>query len=282
MKTKLETTYDGIWDTPHSFQYLARFQKLTNILSIGGMSDKYGRMITCFKLDIDRVVKVFKKQRSNVPLARLYPDSSGKIYWVRSLLRYLQHFINLFYSEESFRKIPGYKRIVKQYNDVGVILMKYEIEIQEGFKSPKIRSIEAMIAKTVMASSVTGELSLNFDPFLNNFLRENLTLCKLDIPLPSINQFLIKKKNWFFEFKDMIDMCLDRYHTAIHTVIPDLKKLFAPHLSKIRAALNPAVSDITWTCHEWTDFTDKCLADVEIFRDLIERANNIYENRIEN
>ena len=281
MKNKLESTYDGIWDTPHSFQYLARFQNLTKILSIGGMTEKYGRMITCFKSDIDRTVKVFKKQRNNVPVARLYPDSSGKIYWVRSLLCYLEHYINQFYSEVSFRKIPAYKRLVKQFNDVGVFLMKYEIEIQEGFKSPKVRSIEAMIAKTVMASSPTGELSLNFDPFLNDFLKENEKLCKLDIPLPSINQFLIKKKSWFYEFKDMIYLCLDKYHTAINTVIPDLKKLFAPHLSKIRTALNPAVSDIRWTCHQWKDFTDKCLADVEIFRDLMERANSIYENRIE-
>ena len=153
--------------TPHSFQYLARFQNLTKMLSI------------------------------SVPVARLYPDSSGKIYWVRSLLRYLEHYINQFYSEESFRKMPSYKRLIKQYNDVGVFLMKYEIEIQEGFKSPKVRSIEAMIAKTVMASNSTGELSLNFDPFLNNFLTECEKLCKLDIPLPSINQFLIKKKNFF-------------------------------------------------------------------------------------
>ena len=25
LRTKLELTYDGIWDTPHSFQYLTRF-----------------------------------------------------------------------------------------------------------------------------------------------------------------------------------------------------------------------------------------------------------------
>ena len=26
LRTKLELTYDGIWDTPHSFQYLTRFK----------------------------------------------------------------------------------------------------------------------------------------------------------------------------------------------------------------------------------------------------------------
>ena len=28
LRTKLELTYDGIWDTPHSFQYLTRFKTI--------------------------------------------------------------------------------------------------------------------------------------------------------------------------------------------------------------------------------------------------------------
>ena len=33
LRTKLELTYDGIWDTPHSFQYLTRFQIFLNAVS---------------------------------------------------------------------------------------------------------------------------------------------------------------------------------------------------------------------------------------------------------
>ena len=35
------------------------------------------------------------------------------------------------------------------------------------------------------------------------------------------------------------------------------------------------------TSHDWKEFTDKCLNDVEVFRDLVDRANDIYENRVE-
>ena len=56
-----------------------------------------------------------------------------------------------------------------------------------------------MIEKPILKSNNVGDLTVNFDPFFHNFLKGNEKLCKLDIPLPSVNQFLIKRKNWFFE-----------------------------------------------------------------------------------
>ena len=281
LRSKLESTYDGIWDTPHSFQYLARFERLTRVLPIGGMIDKYQRMINTFRIEMDRITKFFKRQQTIAPVPRNYPDTSGRIYWVRSLLYHLKHFIDHFEEEENLKQMPEYRKLVKQYNDTGVMLMRYEINVQEGWKNPRIRQIEDMISKPVLKSNVTGDLQVNFDPYFYNFLKENEKLCKLDIPLPSVNQFLITKKNWFYEFKDMMDMMLFRYYTAINSVVPDLKKLFSPHLNRVKSALDPGLLNINWTTHEWREFTDKCLADIESFKDLVDRANDIYENRVE-
>ena len=69
LRKKLETTYKDIWDTPHAFQYLARwhlfsltssdfnflrFEKLKNVLHIEDMELKHKRMITCFKVEMER------------------------------------------------------------------------------------------------------------------------------------------------------------------------------------------------------------------------------------
>ena len=50
----------------------------------------------------------------------------------------------------------------------------------------------------------TGELRLNFDEGFYSLLNENEKLMKLDIPLPSINQFLVKQKTWFYEYRSRI------------------------------------------------------------------------------
>ena len=64
LQHKLENTYNGVWDTPHAFQYLARsaflpfppcmiylqprFEKLKNVLHVEDMESKHKRMINCF------------------------------------------------------------------------------------------------------------------------------------------------------------------------------------------------------------------------------------------
>merc|ERR1712029_945874 len=64
-------------------------------------------------------------------------------------------------------------------------------------------------------------------------------------------------------------------------ITPDLKRLFTPHVNKMRTSLEPGLSEITWTNFDWLDFTDKCLEDIDNFKYLMSRANDIYENRIE-
>ena len=84
LQSKLETTYDGVWDTPHAFQYLPRFEKLSEVMPVGILTEKYLRMINTFSQEMDRITKFFKKQMSKPPIPRNYPDSSGKNFFTPS------------------------------------------------------------------------------------------------------------------------------------------------------------------------------------------------------
>ena len=113
-----------------SHGFSPRFEKLTKVLPIGGMVDKYTRMIATFRSEMDRVTRFFKKQQNNAPVPRNFPETSGRIYWVRSLLYHLKHFIDHFEEEDNLKKMPEYRKLVKQYNDTGVFLMKFELQEQ--------------------------------------------------------------------------------------------------------------------------------------------------------
>lgn len=91
LQHRLEVTYDGVWDTPHAFQYLPRFEKLSEDIPVGGLAEKYMRMINTFSSEMDRIAKFFKKQVQRPPIPRNFPDSSGKIAWTRSLLQHLRY-----------------------------------------------------------------------------------------------------------------------------------------------------------------------------------------------
>ena len=281
LQNKLETTYDGVWDTPHAFQYLPRFEKLSEVMPVGHLTEKYVRMITTFSQEMERITKFFKKQLQKPPIPRNYPDSSGRIAWARSLLQHLKYFMEHFMSQKTLKMRPEYSSLVKQYNETGVMLMKYELDIQENWKNLRIRQIELMISKPIFATSDSGEFVSNFDRVFYNFLKENERLAKMDINIPSINQFLIKRKDYFIEYYDTVNMILERYNTAMSIITPDLRRLFTPHVNKMRTSLEPGLSEITWTNFDWVEFTDKCLEDIDNFRYLMSRANDIYTNRIE-
>ena len=70
LQNKLESTYDGVWDTPHAFQYLPRFEKLSEVMPVGHLTEKYLRMITTFSQEMDRITKFFKKQVAKPPIPR--------------------------------------------------------------------------------------------------------------------------------------------------------------------------------------------------------------------
>ena len=61
--------------------------------------------------------------------------------------------------------------------------------------------------------------------------------------------------------------------------MPDLRRLFTPHVNRIRSCLEPGLADITWTDTEWAVFTERCLEDIDNFAHLMSRANDIYTNR---
>ena len=281
MKKKLDVAYNEIWDTPHAFQYLHKFKKLSKIIPLTGMTSKKERMIITFKKEMERVSNYFNKNKNFPLVARDYPDNPGRIYWVRSLVERIKYFIDHLEEEGSFKKIPTYRKLVRQYNNTGVMLMKYEIQLEESLKPPRMKTMNTLLAQPVVRSVTGGKLLVNFDPILENFLHENKKLCKLDIKLSSLSHFLLTKKDWFHDFKDMISMMIDKYLEAVSFIHRDLKRLFNSHCNSLRAALDPALTDMNWSYKEWDKFVTDRLCEISHFTNFIGRVNNIYELRIE-
>ena len=156
---------------------MPRFEKLSDDIPVGGLAEKYMRMINTFSQEMDRIAKFFKKQVGRPPIPRSFPDSSGRITWARSLLQHLRYFMEHFKSQRTLRHRPEYRHLVRQYNDTGVMLMKFELGVQEHWKNLKIQEIENMISKPVFTNEgggACGDLRSNFDAVFFTFLKVRL------------------------------------------------------------------------------------------------------------
>ena len=281
MKTKLDDTYDNIWDTPHAFQYLHRFKKISNVIAVNDIRTKYERMIAACKLDIEKTYKYYNRNKDNPLLPREYPENPGMVYWVRSLVNKLKDYIDMFAGEEEMVRLRNYKQLVKFFNKIGVSMMQMEVKLQNKLNGPKIRCLESMLALPVAKYTAEGRLIVNFHPILKSYLEENKKLVKLDMKIPSTNKFLIAKKDWLFDFKDGIEEVIHVFDDVSNRIHPELKKLFSPHHVMLRETLECTTSDIVWTYKEWKKFCIDRLYDIGIYKDIVNQANDIYNNRLE-
>ena len=283
LRNKLEKSYSNIWDTHHGFQYLKRFETLAPLLEIHDMDLKHKKMLSTFKSEMETIAKVFKRYKNYPPIPRNYPDESGSIYWVRSLLSHLRQYIALLEKEKSLTKRKEYNKLIIQFNDLGTNLMKFECEVETALKNVRIRRLEKMIARPILKYSdgENPELMVNFDPYLAQLLQRNERICKLNLELPSVHQYVVTRKTWFFQFRDRVEQMLETYNATMDSLVPDLRKLYAPHLDKVKDNLEPGLQKISWTCQTWKEFVGKVFNDIEIYKNLIQRSNDIYESRVE-
>merc|ERR1712155_294076 len=79
----------------------------------------------------------------------------------------------------------------------------------------------------------------------------------------------------------MVEQMLESYKITMDSLVPDLRKLYAPHLNKIKDTLEPGFGEINWTCQTWEGFVEKVFKDIDTYKNLIQRSNDIYESRVE-
>ena len=71
------------------------------------------------------------------------------------------------------------------------------------------------MALPILKETKAGDILVNFDESFFALLQESEKLMKLDIPLPSVNQALITKRIWFYDYKSIVEMMLANYHHAL-------------------------------------------------------------------
>ena len=122
--------------------------------------------------------------------------------------------------------------------------MKFECNIQDSLRAIKIRTLEKMIARPILkyCGEDALELHVNFDPYLAQLLQRNERVCKLDLEIPSVHQYVVTRKHWFFQYRDMVEQMLLAYNNTMSSLVPDLRKLYAPHLDKIKDTLEPGLA----------------------------------------
>lgn len=90
------------------------------------MEDKYERILKYCDKEVDRVVKLYKKQKDDPPVPRMFPPIAGRIKWARSLVCHLQDVLEGVTTHHVLKTLPATVELSKRHKLTEATLKQYE------------------------------------------------------------------------------------------------------------------------------------------------------------
>ncbi|XP_058454765.1 dynein axonemal heavy chain 5 [Malaya genurostris] len=275
----IEHNFDSVWETPQGIRFLVRFEKVSEKIPLSTMDEKYQRVSKYCEKEIDRILKLFRKQRDDPPLPRNFPPIAGRIKWCRSLEYHLNELVTTVTTHPVLATLPSTKDIENRYSSAKIILAEYEQEMTQIWLSQDVSVADACLVQPILA--LQGDrLVVNLHPTIPLLIRESKCMAKMKIDLPIVAATLLCKQNHFSTIQDSLNSLIKMFLNTIKKVKLEVRPLLLPQLVRLTAMMKPGLKSINWTSPRWMEFYDNCKEAIETFDVLVARVHDIYSNRI--
>ncbi|XP_059501668.1 dynein axonemal heavy chain 8-like [Stegostoma tigrinum] len=243
----MSNSFAQIISSRHSLQLLKRFQSL-NIPSLESEIEVIvERIIQHYAGELMFVNKHYQINKEDPPLARNMPPIAGKILWVRQLFKRIHEPIDYFYKSSHILKSPQGMSIVRKYNKIAYVLVKFETLYHKAWIK-EISAMQYMLQATLLVRDPeTGKLYSNFDHRIFEILRESKCMLKMDLEIPEIAKRLLKMENTLKSNCNNLESVLHAFETVCQRIPSEFMALITPKVNKIESILSQGVTLLNWS-----------------------------------
>ncbi|XP_064087416.1 LOW QUALITY PROTEIN: dynein axonemal heavy chain 5-like [Macrobrachium nipponense] len=268
----VEKEHEEIWETPMAYKMLARFEKIAEVVPQLDVDGKYKRILGRYHQELEKVSKIYNRQCESPPQLRGLPPVAGKIQWARSLFLHLEEPMMFFKEHPVLLKIPEGKEAVRKSNRIGKLLFQYELAYYDAWRKQSISDIQKSLRCTlVVRRPDTEELYVNWDTRISTLLHEATKIQQLGFEVPYMTQLLLNKAPLLLKKRDMVKHLLNEHERVLNKVIKNLSPLLVPHINKLKEALDPLLTSLTWSSIQAHSFFDLGFTAIKTFEVLIDR-----------
>lgn len=203
--TMIETNFKTVWETPQCIKFLIRFEKVISKIPLTKMEDKYQRIIKYCEKEVDKIFKLFRRQRDDPPVARNMPPISGRIKWGRCLKSHLDELMNSVMTHPILQTLPQTKDLENRFNMVKMVLRDYEKEIIGFWMDQDVSVADACLLLPVLCIQ-NEKLFVNLHPTVPLLIREAKCLSKLNIEIPIVAATLMCRQQYFITIQDSMNV----------------------------------------------------------------------------
>lgn len=125
----IEASFDSVWETPQGIKFLVRFEKVAAKIPICKMEEKYSRILKHAEKEVEKIIKMYKKQKDDPPIPMMFPPIAGRIKWARSLICHLDELMESITGHEVLKTLPATNDLSKRHRTADHLLRNYQDDI---------------------------------------------------------------------------------------------------------------------------------------------------------
>ncbi|RLU25661.1 hypothetical protein DMN91_001818 [Ooceraea biroi] len=181
----IETNYADVWETPHGIRFLIRFEKVSEKIPLTKLEEKYNIVVKYCDKEIDRILKLFKRQRDDPPLPRHMPPIAGRLTWANSLKIHLDELMTSVSNHPVLKALPLTADLIKRYNHAIIILKQYQTDIAEIWTHQNSWVIEDCLKRILQVLESMQKVTLHTLPesdqpwTIEEFVEKNEEICRM-------------------------------------------------------------------------------------------------------
>ena len=276
----LDQSFEHIPSTERALKLLQRFENL----AIPGLDiqAKYQRILMHYMRDIDAIQKLYTKQKKDPPTESDLSPVAGKIAWARQLFRRIDEPMTIFRQFQDLMKSQQAKKMIKHYNKLGKVLLEYEMLYHNAWLQ-QIELVNGGLNASILVRHPKNEqqLYVNFDPAILTLVREADSMERIGLEVPELARNLRAREQQLKKNFAELDLLLAENVRVRNRVLPVLGQLMVPHLALVDSALEPGLSDLTWTSMTVDHFISSVRAALRDAEVLLDGVDDICHFRIE-
>ncbi|KAF5296158.1 hypothetical protein FQA39_LY12612 [Lamprigera yunnana] len=277
----IEKNFENVWETPQGIKFLTKFEKVREKIPLTHMDDKYDRILKYCEKEVSRIVTMYKKEKDDPPLCRLFPPFAGRIKWSRSLGRHLAELLDNVTTHSVLKTLPAAIELIRKYKNAESMLKGYEKDMVDIWMSQHVWDVDNCLKRPLIGICQEQQaFKVNLHNSIPLLIREADILSKMDLPLPIVALTLYTKQDHFTLVKDSLQFFINNMLSVICGVKFEIRPLFLPQLVRLVNLMAPALKELTWVSTDWKPFVDNLNEALDTFKVLVNRAHDIYTNRI--
>ena len=170
-------------------EFLEKFQRLDGVKI--DYNSQYSKLLQEYSRELETVRKLYEKNKTEPVLSRNLPPISGRIAWSRQLYRRITTPIKQLAKRADIIRSEEGKQVVRNYNRMAQVLLEYELVHYRSWCKSIETILSGLNATILVRDPETNDLLVNFDPQVNELMKESVYMQKMNLEIPEDSKNLI-------------------------------------------------------------------------------------------